>query len=92
MFRKILETINKACQTLLILFVRLYQLIISPLLGPRCRFYPSCSDYAIEAIQYYGLFLGAWLALKRLIRCQPFCQGGYDPLPKTHHQRISDGL
>lgn len=62
-------------------FIRFYQYVISPMLGPRCRFYPSCSQYAIEAVQRYGAFKGGWLALKRIIRCNPLSEGGEDPVP-----------
>ena len=61
--------------------IRGYQLAISPMLGPRCRFYPSCSCYAHTAIERYGVWKGFWLGLKRLLRCHPFAQGGYDPVP-----------
>lgn len=61
--------------------VRAYQLFISPLLGPRCRFHPSCSYYAIEALQTHGVFKGSWLALRRLGKCHPWHPGGYDPVP-----------
>lgn len=62
-------------------FIRAYQLFISPLLGPRCRFYPSCSNYAIEAINQHGVIKGCWLASKRLLKCHPLNPGGYDPVP-----------
>jgi putative membrane protein insertion efficiency factor len=61
--------------------IRGYQLALSPLLGPRCRFYPSCSCYAHTAIERYGVWHGAWLGLRRLLRCHPFAEGGYDPVP-----------
>jgi len=64
-----------------IFLVRLYQLFISPLLHPACRFEPSCSHYAIQALQKYGFFKGSWLATKRIARCHPFNPGGYDPVP-----------
>ncbi|MDF2181987.1 membrane protein insertion efficiency factor YidD [Neptuniibacter sp. CAU 1671] len=70
-------------QWLLILPVRGYQLLISPLLGPRCRFYPSCSHYMIEAIQTHGPVKGVWLGLKRLCRCHPYSDGGFDPVPES---------
>jgi uncharacterized protein len=65
--------------------IRLYQLVISPWLGPRCRFYPSCSHYALEALDGHGALRGSWLALKRLARCHPFNPGGYDPVPHAHN-------
>lgn len=61
--------------------IRLYQWIISPLLGPHCRHLPTCSNYAIEAIQRHGPGRGSWLALRRLLRCQPWGTSGYDPVP-----------
>ncbi len=66
------------------LMIRLYQLLLSPLLGPRCRFYPSCSQYALDALDEYGVWRGSWLALKRLARCHPLHPGGYDPVPHAH--------
>ncbi|HLH25513.1 MAG TPA: membrane protein insertion efficiency factor YidD [Chloroflexota bacterium] len=61
--------------------IRLYQRVISPLLPPACRFVPTCSVYAFEAIERHGVALGGWLAVRRLARCHPFCAGGYDPVP-----------
>ncbi len=63
--------------------VRLYQLAISPLLPPSCRFTPSCSAYAREALATHGALRGTWLALRRLARCHPWNPGGYDPVPGT---------
>ncbi len=65
---------------LVIYFIRLYQRIISPLFPPSCRFYPSCSAYAIEAIRRYGLIKGGLKAVLRLAKCHPFHPGGYDPV------------
>ncbi len=66
-------------------FVRLYQIAFSPVLvaisGPSCRFTPSCSEYAIEALRKHGALKGLWYALRRVVRCQPFSKGGYDPVP-----------
>lgn len=61
--------------------IRLYQLLVSPLLGPCCRFHPSCSCYAHEAIVRHGVLRGCWLGVKRLLRCHPLAPGGYDPVP-----------
>ena len=68
-------------RTVLILLVRGYQIVLSPLLPASCRYYPSCSTYAIEALQRHGAICGGWLALRRLVRCNPFRPGGYDPVP-----------
>ncbi|MBA5686125.1 membrane protein insertion efficiency factor YidD [Rugamonas apoptosis] len=67
--------------TLLRWLVRAYQLTISPMLGPRCRFYPSCSNYALEALQVHGAARGSLLTVKRLCRCHPWHAGGPDPVP-----------
>jgi putative membrane protein insertion efficiency factor len=67
---------------LLLLLVRFYQIFFSPFLGGACKFYPSCSRYAQEAIATHGARRGAWLALKRLLRCRPFTKGGFDPVPE----------
>jgi len=70
-----------AMQTVLIALLRFYKLAVSPMLGNRCRFYPSCSDYAREAIQYHGAARGTYLAARRLCRCHPFSAGGIDLVP-----------
>ena len=64
-----------------LLLIRAYQLIASPLLGNRCRFHPSCSDYAIEALRRHGLLKGSWLAVRRVGSCHPWHAGGFDPVP-----------
>lgn len=64
-----------------IVLVRFYQLAISPWLAPRCRYQPTCSTYAVEALQKYGAIKGFWLALRRIGRCHPWGGSGYDPLP-----------
>jgi uncharacterized protein len=66
---------------LLVLPIRGYQLLVSPLLGQRCRFYPSCSAYAVEALRTHGPLRGSWLAVRRLLRCHPWNPGGLDPVP-----------
>ena len=70
-------------RSLLLALIRLYQLAISPLLGPRCRFYPSCSQYAAEAIQKHGPIRGIALALARVARCHPWHPGGVDLVPAS---------
>jgi putative membrane protein insertion efficiency factor len=65
----------------LIGFVRFYQIALSPLLPASCRYYPSCSAYAIEALDRHGALHGTWLAVRRIARCHPFHAGGYDPVP-----------
>lgn len=66
----------------LVLLIKFYQICISPLKGgPTCRFTPTCSQYALEALRKYGLFKGGWLALKRILRCHPWGGSGYDPVP-----------
>ncbi|HEX8559203.1 MAG TPA: membrane protein insertion efficiency factor YidD [Pyrinomonadaceae bacterium] len=60
--------------------LRFYKAFISPLLPPACRFYPTCSEYALEAVERYGALRGVWMGLRRLLRCHPFHRGGYDPV------------
>jgi putative membrane protein insertion efficiency factor len=76
----ILKEINRYVSKLLIYLVRFYQRFISPLKGPTCRFYPTCSQYSIEAIRKYGALKGIYLTIRRLLKCHPFHSGGYDPL------------
>lgn len=71
-------------RSILIGSIRCYQWLLSPLLGNSCRYYPSCSQYAVEAIERHGPWRGGWLALRRLLRCHPWHPGGYDPVPDTN--------
>lgn len=66
---------------IMILLIRFYRRFISPLKPPTCRFYPTCSTYALQAYQKYGFFKGTYLTVRRLLKCHPFHPGGYDPLP-----------
>lgn len=66
---------------LFLFFIRAYQIILSPMIGPSCRFHPSCSQYAYEAILRYGSVKGLALAVKRILKCHPFNPGGFDPVP-----------
>ena len=72
---------TEAMSRLLQYLIRGYQVTISPFLGGHCRFTPTCSAYAMEAIERYGALKGSWLAIKRIGRCHPLCDGGYDPVP-----------
>jgi putative membrane protein insertion efficiency factor len=75
-------------RNLVILLLRVYQLTLSPLLGPVCRFAPSCSSYSVTAVRRYGVLHGGWLTVRRLLRCHPWNDGGWDPVPErrpTHH-------
>jgi putative membrane protein insertion efficiency factor len=74
--------LSRTLVRLLVLVVRGYQLGISPLLGPNCRFYPSCSHYCQEALQEHGVTQGLWLSCKRVLRCHPGHPGGIDPVPQ----------
>ncbi len=75
-FRKIINQVP-------ILLIKFYRSYISPLLGPSCRFYPTCSSYALEAFRMHNFFYATWLTLWRVLRCNPFSKGGYDPVPLT---------
>ena len=76
-------TVNSALATPLVLGVKLYQRVISPMTSPNCRFYPSCSGYAVTALRRFGPLRGGWLAMRRIGRCNPWNPGGVDPVPQT---------
>jgi putative membrane protein insertion efficiency factor len=73
--------INKIFSWFFIGLIKLYQFTLSPFLGRQCRFVPTCSQYGIEAIRKYGALKGSWLAIKRIVRCNPWGGSGYDPVP-----------
>jgi len=75
-------------RALLIGLINLYRWFVSPLLGPNCRFYPTCSCYAQEAIESHGPLRGTWLAVRRIGRCHPWNPGGYDPVPDKMHGHV----
>ena len=74
----------------LIVPIKLYQILLSPLIGPSCRFTPTCSNYAIDAINKHGPFKGLWLAIKRISKCHPWGDSGHDPVPQFLHYFVSD--
>jgi uncharacterized protein len=67
---------------LVIALIRFYQIFISPLKPPTCRFYPTCSQYGLEAVKRFGAIKGGWLTIKRILKCHPFHPGGFDPVPE----------
>jgi putative membrane protein insertion efficiency factor len=81
-FRRAVVLVVASMRALLVGLIHLYQRIVSPWLGPRCRFSPSCSHYACEALERHGLSRGLWLTVRRLSRCHPFHPGGFDPVPE----------
>jgi len=70
-------------KSILLFLIRGYQLVLSPLMGSNCRYYPTCSCYTHEAIEKHGAFKGMWLGIKRISRCHPWAAGGYDPVPES---------
>ncbi|MCF6767416.1 membrane protein insertion efficiency factor YidD [Thiotrichales bacterium 19S11-10] len=85
-FRKIIQTAQTLVAKIAITIVKTYQILISPILGPRCRFYPSCSKYTIDAINRFGIIYGGYLAIKRILRCNPLFKGGVDPVPNLNKE------
>ena len=77
---------------LLMGLVRAYQLLISPMLGGSCRFEPTCSSYALQSLDQHGAATGSYLALRRIVRCQPWCDGGHDPVPAERPRLFSQLL
>ena len=73
-------------RTIFVFLIRVYRLAVSPFLGPRCRFYPTCSSYAEQAISAHGLRRGGWLSLQRIGKCHPWHAGGVDPVPGTEQR------
>jgi hypothetical protein len=73
----------------LIALIKLYRYAISPYLAPSCRYTPTCSSYAIEAVDRFGVFRGSWMAMRRISRCHPWHEGGYDPVPENNDTTIT---
>ena len=80
--------LNKIVTYPLILLIRVYQLIVSPMLGSNCRFMPTCSEYALESLKTYGLIKGTYLTIKRIGKCHPWGSNGYDPIPTKMGKKI----
>lgn len=76
-----MRLISRLLTTSLIKLIKIYQLLLSPMLGQNCRFYPTCSHYAQESLNKHGVIKGTYLAIRRLFRCHPWHDGGYDPVP-----------
>ena len=76
-------------RSLLIGLIKLYQYLLSPLLGQNCRFHPTCSQYAVEAINEHGVLKGGYLSMRRIIKCHPFNEGGLDPVPKKQDKPLN---
>jgi len=72
---------NHVPRRVVVLLIKGYQQVVSPLFPQTCKYYPSCSAYAVTALQRYGVLRGGWLAIRRIVRCNPFSHGGYDPVP-----------
>ncbi|WP_447958021.1 membrane protein insertion efficiency factor YidD [Vreelandella sp. EE7] len=82
--------LTRALGAVLIGLVKVYQVTLSPLLGPRCRFWPSCSSYTVEAIKVHGPFKGGWMAIKRISKCHPGHPGGMDPVPGGRSEALHE--
>ncbi len=74
-------------RTIVIFVIRCYQLVISPCIAPACRYTPTCSQYSIEALARFGVIKGLWLSTRRISRCHPWHEGGYDPVPPDDHAK-----
>lgn len=89
--RKFWHAVNMGAAQPMIWFVVVWRLIISPLYGPVCKYYPSCSAYGLESFRTHGAVGGVWLTLRRIGRCHPWASGGYDPVPKQLRHGHRDG-
>jgi putative membrane protein insertion efficiency factor len=86
-----LDALRRVARRSAIGLIRLYQRTLSRFLPPTCRFRPSCSNYMAEAIERYGLLRGGWMGFRRILRCNPFCPGGYDPVPPVPGDEAANG-
>ncbi|MDP5135844.1 membrane protein insertion efficiency factor YidD [Rheinheimera baltica] len=81
------SALHRFAVSLVLTLLHGYQRLISPLFGPSCRFHPTCSHYAISAIERFGVLKGSWLATKRILKCHPLHEGGDDPVPEKHNEK-----
>ncbi len=86
----LIKYINKLFKLLLIIPIRIYQKLLSPLLGSNCRYTPTCSHYTVDAIEEWGALKGGYMGIKRILSCNPWGGSGYDPVPKNPHKHIHD--
>jgi len=82
---------NKIAKSVVLLLLRGYKGFISPMLAPACRYVPTCSEYAMEAVDRFGVVRGSWMAVWRVLRCHPFVKGGYDPVLESKHPTAAGG-
>jgi uncharacterized protein len=82
---------NQPAKSFVLYLLRGYKWALSPMLAPACRYLPTCSEYAVEAVDRYGVMRGGWMAFKRVLRCHPFVKGGYDPVVKLHDYSVAPG-
>jgi putative membrane protein insertion efficiency factor len=82
-----MEKVSVTLRKIPIGIIKLYQIVLSPMLGPTCRFHPSCSHYAIDAVTEHGIIKGCWLSIKRILKCHPLNDGGYDPVPEKKQNK-----
>jgi uncharacterized protein len=87
----LVRALGAVVRVLLIGLIRAYQLVVSPMTGPTCRYYPSCSQYALVAVQRHGAVRGSWLAARRLARCHPWAAGGVDDVPPVRTTEVPAG-
>ena len=87
--RRALQFVWLLPRNVCVLILRVYRAVISPLYGDVCRYYPSCSSYAMQSIQHYGVFRGTWMGTRRLARCHPWAEGGIDDVPLREHEHIA---
>lgn len=85
-----INALGRVVNAVPILLIRFYQLFISPLLGPSCKYHPTCSHYALEAYRQHNIFYASWLTVWRVLRCNPFSKGGYDPVPPKKKRSVGN--